>query len=114
MHSGIDIAADPGTEIRAAYSGIVSEVGSNSVGGNYISVVHRDGSETLYCHCSEIIATLSVPVRLSRLSAAPAEARGRIFILRLLLTAKQKIRYYICRTKTVRYEASHTGSARYN
>lgn len=56
MHSGIDIAADPGTEIRAAYSGIVSEVGSNSVGGNYISVVHRDGSETLYCHCSEIIA----------------------------------------------------------
>lgn len=56
MHSGIDIAADLGTEIRAAYSGIVSEVGSNSVGGNYISVVHRDGSETLYCHCSEIIA----------------------------------------------------------
>lgn len=56
MHSGVDIAADQGTEIRAAYSGIVSEVGSNSVGGNYISLVHRDGSETLYCHCSKIIA----------------------------------------------------------
>lgn len=56
MHSGVDIAADQGAEIRAAYSGIVSEVGSNSVGGNYISLVHRDGSETLYCHCSKIIA----------------------------------------------------------
>ncbi len=56
MHSGVDIAASQGTEIRAAYSGIVSEVGSNSVGGNYISLVHKDGSETLYCHCSEIIA----------------------------------------------------------
>lgn len=56
MHSGVDIAASQGTEIRAAYSGIVSEVGNNSVGGNYISLVHKDGSETLYCHCSKIIA----------------------------------------------------------
>lgn len=56
MHSGVDIAASQGMEIRAAYSGIVSEVGSNSVGGNYISLVHKDGSETLYCHCSKIIA----------------------------------------------------------
>ena len=56
MHSGVDIAASQGTEIRAAHSGIVSEVGSNSVGGNYISLVHKDGSETLYCHCSKIIA----------------------------------------------------------
>lgn len=56
MHSGVDIAADSGTAIRAAYSGIVSDVGSNSVGGNYISLVHKDGSETLYCHCSKIIA----------------------------------------------------------
>lgn len=56
MHSGVDIAASQGTEIRAAYSGIVSEVGSKSVGGNYISLVHKDGSETLYCHCSKIIA----------------------------------------------------------
>ena len=56
MHSGVDIAASQGTEIRAAYSGIVSEVGSNSVGGNHISLVHKDGSETLYCHCSKIIA----------------------------------------------------------
>lgn len=56
MHSGVDIAADQGSEIRAAYSGIVSEVGKNSVGGNYISLIHKDGSETLYCHCSKIIA----------------------------------------------------------
>ena len=63
MHSGVDIAADSGTEIRAAYSGIVSEVGSNSVGGNYISLVHKDGSETLYCHCSKIIAEKGAVIR---------------------------------------------------
>lgn len=63
MHSGVDIAADQGTEIRAAYSGIVSEVGSNSVGGNYISLVHKDGSETLYCHCSKIIAEKGAVIR---------------------------------------------------
>lgn len=56
MHSGIDIAASQGEEVRAAYSGIVSDVGSNSVSGNYIGLIHRDGSETFYCHCSKIIA----------------------------------------------------------
>lgn len=56
MHSGVDIAADKGTKIRAAYNGVVSKTGSDSVSGNYISLVHTDGSETLYCHCSEIIA----------------------------------------------------------
>lgn len=56
MHSGIDIAADSGEEVRAAYSGIVSVTGSNSVSGNYIGLIHRDGSETFYCHCSKIIA----------------------------------------------------------
>lgn len=63
MHSGVDIAASQGTEIGAAYDGIVTEVGSNSVGGNYINLVHRDGSETFYCHCSKIIAEEGAVIR---------------------------------------------------
>lgn len=56
MHSGVDIAADMGTEIRAAYNGVVSKTDSDNVSGNYISLVHTDGSETTYCHCSKIVA----------------------------------------------------------
>ncbi len=63
LHSGIDIAADSGASVRAAYNGIVSSVGSNDVSGNYISLVHTDGSETLYCHCQKIIAEKGDVVR---------------------------------------------------
>lgn len=63
QHSGVDIAADRGTAIRAAYNGVVSSVGSNDVSGNYISLVHTDGSETLYCHCEKIIAKKGDVVR---------------------------------------------------
>ena len=63
MHSGVDIAADQGAKVGAAYNGVVSEVGSNSVSGNYICLVHTDGTETLYCHCSKIIAKKGDVVR---------------------------------------------------
>lgn len=76
MHSGIDIAASAGTEIRAAYNGVVSEVGSNSVGGNYISIVHTDGSETLYCHCQKILAQKGDVVRAGE-SVALVGSTGR-------------------------------------
>lgn len=62
-HSGIDIAADSGTPIRAAYNGVVSSVGFNDVSGNYIALVHTDGSETFYCHCKEITAEKGNVVR---------------------------------------------------
>lgn len=63
MHSGVDIAAAQGAKIGAAYNGVVSEVGSNSVSGNYIGLVHTDGTETFYCHCSKIIAKKGDVVR---------------------------------------------------
>jgi len=53
-HSGVDIAAKKGTDILAAYNGIVDETGQTEKAGNYVLLMHSDGSETLYCHCSEI------------------------------------------------------------
>lgn len=63
FHAGIDIAADSGTPVRAAYNGVVASVGSNDVSGNYISLVHTDGSETFYCHCQKITAEKGDVVR---------------------------------------------------
>lgn len=55
QHTGIDIAADSGTDILAAYDGVVESTGTEDKAGNYVKLLHSDGSETLYCHCSEII-----------------------------------------------------------
>ena len=58
FHNGVDLAADPGKPILAAADGIVKVANSaDSWGygwGYYIKVVHSDGYETLYAHCSKI------------------------------------------------------------
>ncbi len=55
MHQGIDIAADVGTPIYAAASGVVEYAGWNSGGyGNMVEVRHRDGSMTRYAHMNAL------------------------------------------------------------
>lgn len=56
MHGGLDIAANKGTDINAAYSGVVESVGYSNSYGYYIIISHNDSLETLYAHCSKIIA----------------------------------------------------------
>ena len=56
LHTGIDIEAYGGSLIRAALDGTVLEVGSERAYGNYIRIKHDDGIETLYAHCSKLIA----------------------------------------------------------
>ena len=56
MHNGLDIAADSGTDIWAAYDGIVTKTGEASDYGKYIILKHANGLETLYGHCSKIVA----------------------------------------------------------
>ncbi len=56
FHTGVDIAADTGTKIRAAYSGKVTKVGEDGRAGKYIFLEHENGLVTFYCHCSEILA----------------------------------------------------------
>ncbi|MEW6526839.1 MAG: M23 family metallopeptidase [Spirochaetota bacterium] len=55
FHSGIDIAAPQGTEIRATAPGVVI---SSSWGGGYgfmVRIKHKYGYETIYGHCSKVI-----------------------------------------------------------
>lgn len=56
MHNGLDIAADTGTDIAAAYDGTVTAAGYSSSYGYYIIVTHSENVQTLYAHCSRLIA----------------------------------------------------------
>ncbi len=63
VHNGTDIAAPEGTPIYAAFNGRVEEIGHNSVRGNYILLSHGGDTQTLYLHCSEIVAPEGAVVR---------------------------------------------------
>lgn len=63
LHAGLDIAVNEGTSVRAAWDGIVTETGSDGKKGNYIWMVHKNGSETLYCHCSKILVEKNSVIR---------------------------------------------------
>lgn len=55
FHSGYDLAAPHGSEIRAMYSGRVTAAKFDSGYGNYIVLDHSGGFQTLYAHCSELL-----------------------------------------------------------
>ena len=63
LHSGIDIATAEGTSVRAAWDGIVTETGKDEKKGNYVWMVHKNGNETLYCHCSKILVEKGAVIR---------------------------------------------------
>ena len=63
FHTGVDIAAAEGTKIKAAYSGRVRKVGEDSRSGKYLYLTHTNGVETLYCHCSKILAEEGAVIR---------------------------------------------------
>lgn len=59
FHNGVDIAAATGTPIYAAASGTVIKASDSGNGfGNCVIIKHRDGSETLYGHCSALLVSV--------------------------------------------------------
>lgn len=63
LHTGVDIAADEGTNIVAAYNGVIKDTGYGTKKGNFVLMEHIDGSETLYCHCSEVLVEEGTIIR---------------------------------------------------
>ena len=63
LHTGLDIAADEGTNIVAAYNGVIKDTGYGTKKGNYVLMEHSDGTKTLYCHCSEILVDEGTVIR---------------------------------------------------
>lgn len=59
FHNGIDIAAPEGTEVMASRAGIVQSVGNNTICGNFISILHENNYETMYCHLKKVFVQLN-------------------------------------------------------
>jgi len=53
-HSGVDISARIGTEIRATADGVIDSVGQDKKYGNLVVINHENGYKTYYSSCSEI------------------------------------------------------------
>jgi len=53
-HPGMDIAAEPGTPVRAAGDGVVLVAGWNEEYGNFVLVEHGFGVTSLYAHNSSL------------------------------------------------------------
>lgn len=63
VHKGIDIAGNIGDPIKAALDGKVIEAYYSSSYGNVITIDHGNGIQTLYAHCSKLLAIVGQEVR---------------------------------------------------
>ncbi len=70
FHSGLDIGADEGENIAAAFYGKVAETGTDDEYGNYVIISHRDGFSALYAHCSVVYVEKDTVVRAGETIAA--------------------------------------------
>jgi len=63
VHAGMDIAAEEGAPIYAAFYGTVLETGESRGYGNYLVMEHAGGLRSLYAHCLEIAAREGMVLR---------------------------------------------------
>lgn len=56
-HNGIDIGAPYGSDIVAAYDGVVAWAYYSQTAGNFIGIDHGDGLYTVYMHCSKLLVS---------------------------------------------------------
>ena len=70
MHTGVDLAAAPGTPIRAADKGVVILAGWHGGYGLRVVIDHGGGVSTLYGHCSRLLCAVGQQVAKGQVIAA--------------------------------------------
>ena len=70
FHAGIDIAADTGTPIYAAFDGVVKVAEYDQWNGYHIKIAHDSDILTVYCHCSELFVKVGDTVSAGDIIAA--------------------------------------------
>ena len=68
-HTGLDLAASPGTRIDAAAAGTVLQTGEGEYIGKFIILGHKDSYTTIYGHCSQILTTPGKTVKKGQIIA---------------------------------------------
>jgi len=63
MHTGIDIAVDKMSSVRAALDGYVEDAGTSPGYGKFIKIRHSKSLVTVYANCSSIIAGIGENVK---------------------------------------------------
>jgi len=63
FHSGMDIATDPGTPVKATADGIVSFAGWSGGSGNLVALEHGFGFSTYYAHNKMVIVKVGQKVK---------------------------------------------------
>ena len=63
FHKGIDLACAEGTAVCAAGDGVAIQAKRNDSYGNFLRVLHPDGTETLYAHLQYIYVRAGEVVR---------------------------------------------------
>lgn len=63
FHTGIDIAAEPGTPVRSTADGIVSFSGWSGGGGNLAVIEHGLGFSTYYAHNRMVVVKVGQKVK---------------------------------------------------
>ncbi len=53
-HGGVDMRAPAGTPLYPMAPGVVTNVGTDTLGGNVVNVQHANGVRTYYAHCSTV------------------------------------------------------------
>jgi len=53
-HGGVDMRAYAGTPIYPMAAGVVTNVGTDPLGGNVINIQHANGVRSYYAHCSTV------------------------------------------------------------
>ncbi|MDR3314748.1 MAG: M23 family metallopeptidase [Oscillospiraceae bacterium] len=69
VHTGMDIGAAMGEPIAAAFFGRVVKAGEDADYGNFILMEHEGGLQTLYGHCSVLLAEEGMVLRAGEIIA---------------------------------------------